>query len=159
MKNLVFSVLVIALSAGIANGQMMHMHHDSGMMKYGISGGLNIASNNCVLKTGDVGSADFAYGFVGNIFVEHQIIPKLKANFGVGVVMGGSDTNMPVDGVSTTYETRTVHLDFPIFAKYSIFGFGHHSLYVLGGINFGYLLSAKTNDAEMMDNMKKFDMG
>jgi hypothetical protein len=159
MKNLIFSILFIALSTGIANGQMMHMHHDSGMMKYGISGGLNIASNNCVLEADDVGSADYVYGFVGNIFIDHKIIPKLDSRFGVGVVMGGSDTNMPVNGVSTTYETRTVYLDFPILAKYSIFGFGHHSVYALGGINFGYLLSAKTNDEDMMDNMKKFDLG
>ena len=86
-------------------------------------------------------------------------MPKLKIRFGVGVVMGGSDTKMPIDGVSTTFELRTVHLDFPLFAKYSIFGFGHHSFYALAGINFGYLLSAKTNDVNMMDNMKKFDMG
>ncbi len=159
MKNLIFSLLFIALSAGIANGQMMHMYHDTGMMEYGISGGLNIASNNCVLETGDEGSADFAYGFVGNIFVEHPIMINLKARFGVGVVMGGSDTEMPIEGVSTTYETRTVYLDFPLLAKYSIFGFGHHSVYALGGVNFGYLLSAKTNDVDMMDNLKKFDMG
>lgn len=36
MKNLVFSVLVIVFSVCISNGQMMHMHHDSGMMEYGI---------------------------------------------------------------------------------------------------------------------------
>ncbi len=159
MKNLVFSVLVIALSASITSGQMKQEHHDSGMMEYGISGGLNIASNNCVLETGNQGSANFAYGFVGNIFVEHSIILNLKARFGIGVVMGGSDTEMPIDGVSTTYETRTVYLDFPLLAKYSIFGFGHHSFYALGGVNFGYLLSAKTNDVDMMDNLKKFDMG
>jgi hypothetical protein len=159
MKKLVFIVLISALSAGIANGQMMHNDHDSGMMEYGISGGLNIASNNCVWETGDQGSANFAYGFVGNIFVEHSIILNLKARFGVGVVMGGSDTEIPLDGVSTTFETRTIHLDFPVLAKYNVFGFGHHSVYVLGGINFGYLLSAKTNDVDMMDNMRKFDIG
>jgi hypothetical protein len=159
MKKLVFSLLVIILSVSISNGQMMDMHNDSGMMEYNISGGLNIASNNCVLEAGDQGSANFAYGFVGNIFVEHSIILNLKARFGVGVVMGGSDTEIPIDEVSTTFETRTVHLDFPILVKYSIFGFGHHSVYALGGINFGYLLSAKTNDVDMMDEMKKFDMG
>lgn len=159
MKNLLSRVFLIALSTGIVNGQMMDMHHDSRMMEYGIFGGLNIASNNCVLETGDEGSANFAYGFVGNIFVEHQIIPILKARFGVGVVMGGSDTEIPIVGVSTTFKTRTVHLDFPILAKYNIFSFGHHSVYAMGGINFGYLLSAKINDVDMMDNMKKFDMG
>jgi hypothetical protein len=159
MKKLLFSFFIITFSATVAMGQITHMNHNSGMMKYGISGGLNIASNNCVLETGEEGSADFAYGFVGNIFVEHPMLTKLNVRFGIGVVMGGSDTEMSIDGDPTTFETRTVHLDFPILAKYSVFGFGHHSVYALGGMNFGYLLSAKTNDVDMMDNMKKFDMG
>ena len=73
--------------------------------------------------------------------------------------MGGSDTEMPIDGVSTIYETRTVYLDLPLLAKYNIFGFGHHSFYALGGVNFGYLLSAKINDVDMIENLKKFDLG
>jgi hypothetical protein len=159
MKKILFKVLIITFSATVTNGQITYMDHDSGMMKYGISGGLNIASNNCVLNSDEGGSADFAYGIVGNLFVEHLIVPKLEARMGIGFVMGGSDTEMPVDGVSTTFEMRTVHLDFPILLKYSIFSFGHHSVYGLGGINFGYLLSAKINVVDVMENMKRFDMG
>lgn len=163
MKGLFLVAAFTLLCAGVASGQMAdirsHQDHHAGRMEYGIAGGLNIASNECALRTGTDTDGDFAYGFVGSLFVDHSVTERLAMRIGVGVVMGGSDAVMPIDGVSTKFETRTTHLDVPVLAKLGIADFGHHSIYAVAGSNFGYLLSAKTNDEDISDTVKSYDLG
>ena len=135
MKKLMLNGLIFGLLTTFANGQMKHMNHEPGAMEFGISGDLNIASNNCVLESNSAGSAYFAYVFVGNIFVNHRIMPDFKIRFGVGVVNGGSDIEYPIHGVLTSFKTRSVYLDFPLLAKYGIATFDHHLLYAIGEAN------------------------
>lgn len=142
MKQKCFFICVVILSFFLVS------HAAFGQL--GIRKGIKVGYNWATLSGDDLNGVESRKSIAGGGSLEFNLLGLLA--FQVDVLYSPRGTSIQ-NGV----ETKLNYISIPIVLKQKFFPVGIHP-YIMGGPEFNYLLSAKTDDIDIKDQIKSQDL-